>query len=188
VNEIKDTGKQKKGFIQFLKFMLVSALAGIIQIVLANILPLVFDRVTTPIPSFLRGIFDPELLFNTDTETGLWQVEKYVVDGAVTWGYVLPFFLSNAIANIYGYFQNKKTTFKSDAPAKNFVIYFAVLTVLILCTTWLQGLIVGLLNSSPSLIIRELSRTIGAAAAGFVQFLVLFPLEKFVLLKEKKTN
>ena len=172
---------EHKGFLQFIKFVAVSALAGIIQLILANVLPLLFDSVRTTIPPFLQGIFVPERLFTKEADFA-----KYVVDGVVTWGYVLPFFLSNIIANIYGYFQNRKTTFKSDAPPINFVIYFVLLLVLILFSTWLQGVIVGWLNASPAEVIRTFSRTIAAAAAGTLQFAVLFPLEKFVLLKERK--
>jgi len=181
-----ENSERKKGFIQFLKFILVSSIAGIIQIILANVLPFVFDGLTVPIPEFLQGIFNPELLFNGSTASGREQLTKYVVGGVVTWGYVLPFFLSNVIANVYAYFQNRKTTFKSDAPTVNFVIYFVVLAALILFTTWLQGLIVGLLNSGKNELLRTFSRTIATAAAGTVQLIVLFPLEKFVLLKEKK--
>lgn len=177
---------RKKGFIQFLKFSLVSSIAGIIQLALANLLPLAFDALTIPVPEFLREIFDPGLIFDSSTASGREQIAKYVVGGAITWGYVLPFFLSNAIANVYGYFQNRKTTFISDAPAINFVIYFAVLTALILFTTWLQGLIVGFLNSGNFELLRKFSRTVASAAAGTVQLIVLFPLEKYVLLREKR--
>lgn len=179
---------KKKGIIQFIKFMLVSSLAGIIQITLANLLPLIFDNLTIPVPELLQGIFSPDILFDAETQSGRAQIEKYVVNGVVTWGYVLPFFLSNAIANIYGYWQNKKTTFKSDAPKINFIIYFAVLAALIIFTTWLQGIVTGALKSFDSELLSRFSRTISAAVAGTVQLIVLFPLEKFVLLKEKKTE
>ncbi len=173
----------KKSLWQFVKFLLVSGLAGIIQLVLANVLPLVFDRVTAAIPGFLQGIFQPDRLF----EPGSAEWNKYVADGVVTWGYVLPFFLSNAIANVYGYFQNRKTTFKSDAPTRNFVLYFVILAALILVSTWLQGVVYAWLNSAfPAGLLHTLARTIAAGAAGLLQLIVLFPLEKFVLLKEKK--
>lgn len=154
------------------------------QLVLANLLPLLFDSVMSTIPSFLQPIFDPDTVFSADTP----DMRKYVVNGAVTWGYVLPFFLSNAIANIYGYFQNRKTTFKSDAPAINFVLYFVLLAALILFTTWLQGRIVGWMNGCDSAFLKRFSRTIASAAAGTVQLVVLFPVEKFILLKEKKQD
>ncbi len=83
---------------QFVKFNMVSMSITIVQLLLANLLPLVFDSMTATLPGFLQGIFKPEVLFEGES--------KYVVNGVVTWGYVLPFFLSNFIANIYGYFVN----------------------------------------------------------------------------------
>ena len=89
---------------QFVKFNLVSFSITLLQLALANLLPLIFDGVTAKLPPVIRPVFQPDTLFNGPS--------PYVVDGVVTWGYVLPFFLSNFIANIYGYFMNMKTTFR----------------------------------------------------------------------------
>ena len=89
---------------QFVKFNLVSFSITLLQLALANLLPLIFDGVTAKLPPVLRPVFRPEALFEGHS--------PYVVDGVVTWGYVLPFFLSNFIANLYGYFMNMKTTFR----------------------------------------------------------------------------
>ena len=151
---------------QFVKFNLVSLSITVVQLLLANLLPLIFDSVTAKLPPFLQGIFNPEVLF----------------DGVVTFGYVLPFFLSNFIANIYGYFVNMKATFKGKGTKAGLIGYFVVLTALILFTTWLQGYITAQLNRTS---VANLARTIAAMAAGMVQVAVLFPLEKFVLFKEK---
>ena len=163
-----------------------SGLVTIIQLVLANVLPLIFDSVTATLPGFLQGIFKPDVIFDASTAQGAKQIAKYVVDGVVTWGYLLPFFLSNLIANIYGFYQNKKTTFKSDAPWYNFAIYIVLMIALILFSTWFQGWLVGIIAKAPWAWLNGLARTIAGLAAGFVQMVVLFPMEKFVLLKEKK--
>lgn len=198
-----DNAAEKKGsFIktlwQILKFLVVSGLVTIIQLVLANVLPLVFDSVTATLPAFLQGIFAPNTIFDATTAEGIEQIGKYVVGGTiengvvvggvVTWGYLLPFFLSNLIANIYGFWQNKKTTFKSDAPWYNFAIYIVLMIALILFSTWLQGWIVGIIAKVDWAWMQSLARTIASLAAGLVQMLVLFPMEKFVLLKEKKED
>jgi putative flippase GtrA len=161
------------GIWQFVKFNLVSLSITAVQLLLANLLPLIFDNVQTTLPAFLQGIFNPDVLFEGES--------KYVVDGAVTWGYVLPFFLSNFIANVYGYFVNMKTTFKGKGTKRGLIGYFAVLTALILFTTWLQGYITAMLANTS---LASASRTIAAFAAGVVQVAVLFPLEKYVLFKE----
>lgn len=208
---IDSAAEEKGSFIktvwQLVKFLVVSGLVTIIQLVLANVLPFVFDKVTTPVWGFLQGIFDPNVVFDPSTAEGAKQVAKYVVDasgnllgesaivngavvagGIVTFGYLLPFFLSNLIANIYGFYQNKKTTFKSDAPWYNFAAYIVLMIALILFSTWFQGWLVGIMAKIPWVWLQPLARTIAGLAAGFVQMVVLFPMEKFVLLKEKKED
>lgn len=171
---------------QIIKFLVVSLGVTIIQLALANLLPLIFDSVKATLPAFLQTIFVPDSLFDVSTEGGAADYAKYVVAGVVTWGYVLPFFLSNAIANVYGYIQNKKTTFKSDAPTYCFVIYIFLICALILFSTWLQAFVYGWLSKLSVAFLVKLARTIAGLAAGLVQMLVLFPVEKFVLLKEKE--
>ena len=159
---------------QFIKFNLVSFSITLLQLALANLLPLIFDSVTTVLPPVMRPIFQPETLFEGPS--------PYVVDGVVTWGYVLPFFLSNFIANIYGYFMNMKTTFRGKGSRGGLVAYLLILTALILFSTWLQGWITAKLAVTS---LASLGRTIAAMAAGLVQVAVLFPLEKFVLFKKE---
>ena len=53
-------------------------------------------------------------------------------------------------------------------------------------STWFQGWLVGFIGRSSWGWLQALARTIAGLAAGFVQMVVLFPMEKFVLLKEKK--
>ncbi len=156
---------------QFIKFNLVSMSITAVQLLLANLLPLVFDSVTTKLPGFLQPIFNPDVLFEGES--------RYVADGVVTFGYVRPFFLSNFIANIYGYFVNMKATFKGKGTRAGLIGYFVVLIALILFTTWLQGYITAMMKGS------SIARTVAALAAGMVQVAVLFPLEKYVLFKEK---
>ena len=137
---IDNAAEEKGSFIktvwQFVKFLVVSGLVTIIQLVLANVLPLIFDSVTATLPGFLQGIFKPDVIFDASTAQGAKQIAKYVVGGVVTWGYLLPFFLSNLIANIYGFYQNKKTTFKSDAPWYNFAIYIVLLNLVPGLVSW----------------------------------------------------
>lgn len=187
---IDGAAEEKGSFIktvwQLVKFLVVSGLVTIIQLVLANVLPLIFDGVTATLPTFLQGIFAPDVIFDSTTAEGVEQIGKYVVDGVVTWGYLLPFFLSNLIANIYGFYQNKKTTFKSDAPWYSFAAYIVIMIALILFSTWFQGWLVGIIAKVDWAWIQPLARTIASMAAGFIQMVFLFPMEKFVLLKEKK--
>lgn len=160
---------------QFVKFNLVSFTITALQLLLANLLPLLFDGVTAPLPRLLRPIFDPAALFDGPS--------RYVVGGVVTWGYVLPFFLSNFLANIYGYFVNMKTTFRGSGTRGGLRAYLLILTALILFSTWLQGWLTAKLDPTA---LAPFSRTLAAMAAGLVQVAVLFPLEKFVLFRKKE--
>ncbi|MCD7872128.1 MAG: hypothetical protein LUG21_02275 [Clostridiales bacterium] len=191
LSKLDDKAESKGGFIktlwQLVKFLVVSGGVTILQLLLAALLPLIFDKVTAELPAFLQAIFNPDAIFDVSTEAGAADYALYAPNGIVTWGYVLPFFLSNAIANVFGYIENKKRTFKSDAPTYCFVIYIVLLVCLILFSTWLQGAIYGWLSSMDvAFLTNSIVRIIASLVCGFVQMVVLFPMEKFVLLKEKK--
>ena len=158
----------KKSLWEVIKFLLVSGVVGIIQLVLVNVLYFGLQGWTAPLPTWLAGIFS----------------EQVMGAGHANWGYVLPFFLSNLIANVYGYFQNRKTTFKAEnVPRWCLYVYLAVLFALILFATWLQGIVANAVLAAG--VAEALAPTIAMAVAGAVQFAVLFPLEKFVLFKER---
>ena len=142
----------KKSIGEIVKFLLVSCIVGVIQLVLVNGLYFGLKSWTAPLPDFL--------------------------------GYVLPFFASNAVANIYGYFQNRKTTFRAEnVPRYCLVIYIAVLTALILFSTWLQGVVVNAIIGTGKL--TALAPTIAMLCANTLQLVILFPLEKFVLFRNR---
>lgn len=164
-------GKFVKTLWQFFKFIIVSCMAMIIQLVLVNVLLKVMNgKITTELPSFLANIFN-------ETTMGV---------GNSNWGYILPWFLSNLIANIYGYIQNKITTFKSDSPWWCMAIYIVLLVSLILFSTWLQGVVYNACAKTGIEGLVKAGPTIAAGVAGALQFFVLFPVEKFVLLRERK--
>ena len=163
-------GPVTKTLWQIVKFLLVSGLVALLQIVLVNVLFFTMRSWKAPLPGFLSAIFS----------------ERSVGAGNSNWGYVLPFFLSNLIANVYGYFQNRKTTFHSDAPAANVAVYIFIMICLILFSTWLQGVIANAVMKSGSAFWSALAPTIAMVCAGTLQAVILFPLEKFVLLKESR--
>ena len=169
LNKTDDKAEQsgKKTIWQMVKFIIVSLLVTIIQLALVNLLYFLLKGWKAPLGSFLGKIFS----------------ESTVGEGHSNWGYILPFFLSNFIANTVGYFLNKSKTFKSDAPIWHYVIYIVILFLLIVFTTWLQGVIANWISSLGA---EGIAPTIAALIAGLVQLVVLFPLQKFVLLREKK--
>ena len=159
---------------QFIKFNLTGFTISFVQLLLANVLPLLFDSYTVKVPGFINSIFGTDHISSIDS--------KYVIDGVLTWGYLLPFFLSNMLANIYGYFVNMKFTFKGKGSKNSMTIYCIVLIILIIVSTWLQALVCSVINKTP---FNSFSRTIAAMLAGSFLVAVLFPLEKYILFKEK---
>ena len=154
---------------QFIKFLIVGGIGAIMQLVVVNVLYYLMRDWKAPLPAVLSGIFN----------------ETVMGKGNSNWGYVLPFFISNLAANTYQYFQNKKTTFKADAPKWSFVAYFVIIVILIIVATWLQGVLNNLIASTGKPLLVKLAPTLAVLLAGAVYTLVLFPLEKYVLFKEK---
>ena len=168
MTEQNNEHKAKKSLWEIIKFLLVSCLVSIIQLVLVNALYFGMQGWTAPLPEWLAGIFS----------------EQTMGAGHSNWGYVLPFFLSNLIANVYGYFQNRATTFKAkNVPQWCLAVYLVVLFALILFCTWLQGVVVNWVQALG--VTEALAPTIAMMVSGAVQFAVLFPLEKFVLFKKR---
>lgn len=161
-------GEVHKTIWQFIKFSAVSTIVTIIQVALVNLMYFLMKGWSDPLPGILGTIFTEETM-------GI---------GKSNWGYILPFFLSNFIANSVGYFLNRHRTFKSDAPWWHYVLYIGVLFVLILFSTWFQGLAVKIMLDWKWA--EWIVPTLAMSLAGFIQFVILFPLQKFVLLREKK--
>lgn len=161
--------KKNRGLWQLVKFLIVGGIGAIIQLIVVNVLYFMMKDWKVALPAFISGIFN----------------ESVMGQGNSNWGYVLPFFISNLVANTYQYIQNKKTTFKADAPKWSFAVYFVVLVILIFVATWLQGILNHLFISTGRPFFVKLAPTLAVIFAGIVYTLVLFPLEKFVLFKEK---
>lgn len=169
LNKIDDKADKKgiKILWQAVKFILVSSLVTLIQLGLVNLLYFLLKNWTEPLPHFLATIFS----------------EQTMGVGKSNWGYILPFLLSNLVANTVGYFLNKAKTFKSDAPIWHYIVYIVLLLILIIFTTWFQGVLV---NAMSGVGMEVIAPTIAALTVGTLQMIVLFPLQKFVLLREKK--
>ena len=163
-------GELHKTIWQFIKFSAVSTIITVIQLALVNLMYFLMKSWTEPLPGFLGLIFTEETM-------GV---------GKSNWGYILPFFLSNLIANSVGYFLNRHRTFKSDAPLWHYFLYIGILAILILFSTWFQGLACHIMLGWGWE--EWIVPTLAMSLAGFIQFVILFPLQKFVLLREKKKD
>lgn len=165
---MSETKENRTGW-QFVKFLLVGGIGCVIQLVVVNVLYYLMRGWTAPLPAVLSGIFN----------------ETTMGSGNSNWGYVVPFFTSNLVANTYQYIQNKKTTFKVEAPKWCFVVYLVVLVILIFVVTWVQGVLNNFFINSGSAFLIKLAPTLAVLFAGAVYTLTLFPLEKFVLFRKR---
>lgn len=163
------TEKKNTGLWQFVKFLIVGGIGAIIQLIVVNVLYFLMRDWKEPLPLFLAKLFN----------------ETVMGEGNSNWGYVLPFFISNLAANTYQYIQNKKTTFKVEAPRWCFLVYMVVLVILIFVATWLQGILNHLFLSTGIPFFQKLAPTLAVIFAGAIYTLVMFPLEKFVLFKKR---
>ena len=168
-DKFENKGKVHKNIWQIIKFSFVSLIVTIIQLGLLYLMYYLMKGWKEPLPIFLKDIFSPETVGADHSN----------------WGYMLPFFLSNFIANTVGYFMNKKRTFKSDAPIWHYIIYIIILIVLIMFSTWLQGVLTNLFIQ---LGVEVIGPFIAMSVASFIQFITLYPLQKFVLLRERKKD
>ena len=163
---------EDKALTQFIKFLLIGAIGGIIQLTSVNGLFALLKDWKAPLPTFMKVFFN----------------ERTLGIGNANWGYVLPFFVSNLLANIYSYIHNMKGNFKTNAPAYFFIIYLLLLFVLIIVATWVSGVVANLITNTSVTILVKLAPTIGAIVSGLVYTLILFPTEKFILFKKHNTQ
>lgn len=157
---------------ELVKFNLVGVVCTIVQLTLVNVLPAVFAGFDRPLPGFLAYIFS----------------EDIVGKGHSNWAYILPYFISLGTANVIGYFMNMKTTFDSNAPKIYFVYYNIILILLIFFCTWIQGVAGNLFMNSTNAFIQKHARTLASFTGSTVMACILFPLQKFVFFKDRRTK
>lgn len=154
---------------QLIGFLLIGGIGAVIQLATVNILFLLLRDWKAPLPAFMSLVFN----------------ERTLGQGNANWGYLVPFFASNLLSNTYSYIHNMKGNFKTDAPGYCFAIYIALLAVLIVFATWASGAIANLVAQTGVSFFVKLAPTIGSILAGAVYTLILFPVEKYILFKER---
>jgi len=166
-SNIDKTTRKDTALTQFIRFLLIGTIGAVIQLATVNGLFLLLKNWKAPLPALMSVIF----------------TERTLGSGNANWGYVLPFFASHLLANIYSYIHNMKGNFKTNAPVHYFVIYLLLLFVLIIAATWVSGVVANLVASTGVIALIKLAPTIGAVISGLVYTLILFPTEKFILFK-----
>ena len=174
MSKLKDIDKaaESKGSLlvtiwQFVKFIVVSLLAMIVQFVLLNTLQL--------IPAIQE-------LYN---EPFSWWVFVYpVAVGGL--GYFIVSNVANVIAQIVAFFVNKEKTFNSGANvAVALPIYIAFTIGLILFSAWLNPTLKEVFVGF-SWCDEVLAKNIATMICSAVQFFLYFPVDKILFHKKKE--
>ncbi len=166
-----DKAAESKGSIittiwQFVKFIVVSLLAMIVQFVLLNTLNL--------IPA-IDALYDQPFS---------WWVFIYTVEAGGL-GYFIVSNTANIIAQIVAFFVNKEKTFNSGANIAVALPIYIIFTIgLILFSAWLnptlKELFIGFeLNET-------LAKNIATMICSALQFFLYFPVDKILFHKKKE--
>ncbi len=153
---------------QFVKFIVVSLLAMIVQFVLLNTLNL--------IPA-IKDLYTQE--FN-------WLFFAYpVAVGGL--GYFIVSNVANIVAQIVAFFVNKEKTFNSGANiAIALPIYIAFTIGLIVFSAWLNPTLKDVLVGWN--LNEDLAKNIATMVCSAVQFFLYFPVDKILFHKKKEEN
>lgn len=169
-----DSKAEEKGSLlvtiwQFVKFIVVSLLAAVVQFGLVNIIPLI-----------------PQIKDMYDTSFR-WFVFTYPVeDGGL--GYFIAFNASNVAAQIVAFFVNKEKTFNSGANTAIVLPIYIVFTLALICfSAWLSPTLYGLFLNNLGLG-DALSRNAATLICAAIQFFLYFPVDKILFRKKKESK
>ncbi len=171
LNQIDKAAESKGSFLvtvwQFVKFIVVSLLAMIVQFVLLNTLNLI-----PPIAELYNEPFS-------------WWVFVYpVAVGGL--GYFIVSNVANIIAQIVAFFVNKEKTFNSGANvAVALPIYIIFTIALILFSAWLNPTLKDLFLGF-DWCGEDLAKNIATMICSALQFFLYFPVDKILFHKKKE--
>ncbi len=156
-------GKGIETLWQFIKFIVVSLGAFVIQTFLPLLLKLPMSD------AFLRQEFDWGL-FKSSAEVGL--------------GVFLAANLSNVIAQIVAFFINKEKTFNSSANIAVTLPIYIVFTIALICfSAWLSPTLITFFTKYVG---ENAAISISGAVCGAIQFFLYFPVDKILFHKKKE--
>jgi len=179
LKDIDKAAESKGSFLvtawQFVKFIVVSLLAMVVQIALTNLIPLipaVQEMYAQPIN--ILGILDYPV--NTDAAGA-------IISGGL--GYCIAFNVGNIVAQIVAFFVNKEKTFNSGANvAITLPIYIVFTIALIFFSAWLSPTLNTLFLGFGWA--EALARNAAMMICSALQFFLYFPVDKILFHKKKE--
>ena len=162
-------GKGVETFWQFVKFIVVSLGAFVIQTCLPYLikLPMTEEFLQRPYEFWIYSSAAAEKAGMATTGLGLF----------------IALTASNILAQVFSFFVNKEKTFNSAANTKVvFPIYIIFTVALIAFSAWLQPKLVDVLMPK----IGQASLAVSGAICGAIQFFLYFPVDKILFHKKKE--
>lgn len=159
---------------QFVKFIVVSLLAMLVQVVLTNVIPLIPAIQELYAEPFTLWVLEYPVNFNDAGE---------VISGGL--GYCIAFNVANIVAQIVAFFVNKEKTFNSGANvAITLPIYIVFTIALVFFSAWLSPTLNTLfLGWGWS---DALARNAAMMICSALQFFLYFPVDKILFHKKKE--
>ena len=149
---------------QFIKFVIVAAGAGVTETVSFLIL-------TQILPARMPQDFD-------------FFVFHYTAANNLNRGYFIAFFASAVLAEIVSFLVNRKTTFKANNNIVLSALMYAVLALAVICLkTWMVTVLTKWISGLTD--IQLLIEWIPKAISMLVAMLIIFPMNKFVIMRHK---
>lgn len=172
-NAAASKGKGLETLWQFVKFIVVSLGAFVIQIFLPLLIKLPMSD------SFLHRAYE------------FWIFKSEAPDaatGIITAG--LGVFIaanaSNVIAQIVSFFINRDKTFNSDANVAVTLPIYIIFTVALICfSAWLSPTLITFLSNHMN---ENAAISVSGAICGAIQFFLYFPVDKVLFHKKKETT
>lgn len=162
-----------KGIWQLIKFTLFSSIAGLTE----GITNLLLDTL------ILKSL--------NDIPVDRW-IFHYDGDGVTGLGTMIAFLLSALIGNTVAFITNRRATFNANNnAAASGAMYFTAVAILICVQTWLGPIVkdalidlLPLTGAASNTVCNLLAKT----AMTFGMFLILFPLNKYVIMRRTEKN
>lgn len=173
-NKAEEKGSLLVTIWQFVKFIVVSLLAMIVQIALTNLIPLIPAIQEMYAQEFSLWVLSYPVNFNEVGE---------VISGGL--GYCIAFNVGNIVAQIVAFFVNKEKTFNSGANvAITLPIYIAFTIALIFFSAWLNPTLNTLFLGWGWA--EALARNAAMMVCSALQFFLYFPVDKILFHKKKE--
>lgn len=166
IDKIKKFAAEHEAIWQFVKFTIISSIAGITEITSYTLLNSV-------------------ILKSMNTEPFHWWIFNYNGGVGGGLGTMISFLISTTLAQIVSFVTNRKKTFNANNNIVFSAIMYTLMVIVIICLQTYTGplMVIAIdkwLNNA------AISGTLGKLIWMFLSFVIIFPMNKFVIMRKKK--